>query len=432
MKRRGPDLLTLTFETDGHIDDCDPFPCLNGGTCDDGINSYTCNCAPSYTGMNCSTECENYVTCPKSDIDDCDPFPCLNGGTCDDGINSYTCNCASRYTGMNCSTECENYSTCPKSASMVAFVMDEHVLGKRAAIPIGSSAVQSLQDRIVSALESVPVVISVNGTAISANDDVIGFITARIRLDVTFNGDVTILELIPLLVSAIKDSGVTVQSLGLLTNPCSLDNPCADGSTCERVDDTSAEVRCIQDMVTTNTPDTATVLIISLPLIAILTIFLFVATCFVCFAVRRKRWEMQQTNGGSSYGIPGYFRRPPGGYERPRPRRYPMDNTLSQRRISERAGRRRSRSVGPVFAADTDPRFLHEMNAKLEMGLDSGMEDDGSSGFKHHYAVDDNGFSYGSRTGGYHGYLTSGPYRHGATNGSEQRKGYNGTLDTYF
>nr|XP_054774338.1 uncharacterized protein LOC129282467 [Lytechinus pictus] len=185
-------------------------------------------------------------------------------------------------------------------------------------------------------------------------------------------------------------------------------------------------------MVSTNTPDTATVLIISLPIIAILTIFLFVATCFVCFAVRRKRWEMKQTNGAYSYGIPGYFRRPAGGNGRPRPRRYPMENTLSQRRISEKAGRRRSRSVGPVFPAHTDPRFLHEVNAKLEMGLDSGMEDDASPGFKYHYAVDDNGFSYGNRTGGYHGYLTNGSYQHGATKRSEQRKGFDGTLDTYF
>nr|XP_054774620.1 P-selectin-like [Lytechinus pictus] len=74
------------------IDDCDPPPCVNGGTfpqfillyCDDGINSYTY-------------------------IDDCDPSPCVNGGTCDDGINSYTCNCALGYTGMNCSTGNKKY-----------------------------------------------------------------------------------------------------------------------------------------------------------------------------------------------------------------------------------------------------------------------------------------------------------------------------------
>ena len=34
-------------------DDCDPNPCQNGGTCQDGIDIHTCNCAPGYTGDNC-------------------------------------------------------------------------------------------------------------------------------------------------------------------------------------------------------------------------------------------------------------------------------------------------------------------------------------------------------------------------------------------
>ena len=38
------------------------------------------------------------------DINDCDPNPCLNGATCTDGINTYTCTCASGYTDDNCTT----------------------------------------------------------------------------------------------------------------------------------------------------------------------------------------------------------------------------------------------------------------------------------------------------------------------------------------
>lgn len=30
--------------------DCINNPCLNGGTCQDGINNYTCRCKPGYTG----------------------------------------------------------------------------------------------------------------------------------------------------------------------------------------------------------------------------------------------------------------------------------------------------------------------------------------------------------------------------------------------
>ena len=36
------------------IDDCVNEPCANGGTCDDGVNGYTCNCAPGYYGPNCN------------------------------------------------------------------------------------------------------------------------------------------------------------------------------------------------------------------------------------------------------------------------------------------------------------------------------------------------------------------------------------------
>ena len=38
------------------------------------------------------------------DIDDCDPNPCQNGGECNDGIHSYSCNCALGYDGINCDT----------------------------------------------------------------------------------------------------------------------------------------------------------------------------------------------------------------------------------------------------------------------------------------------------------------------------------------
>ena len=37
------------------IDKCASSPCQNGGTCVDGINSYTCNCKKGYIGSNCET-----------------------------------------------------------------------------------------------------------------------------------------------------------------------------------------------------------------------------------------------------------------------------------------------------------------------------------------------------------------------------------------
>ena len=47
-------------------------PCANGATCNNtGDNSYHCDCAPGFTGLNCD-----------EDIDDCASSPCKNGATC--------------------------------------------------------------------------------------------------------------------------------------------------------------------------------------------------------------------------------------------------------------------------------------------------------------------------------------------------------------
>lgn len=37
-----------------------------------------------------------------SDIDDCIHKPCLNNGTCLDGINDFTCQCAEGFRGRLC------------------------------------------------------------------------------------------------------------------------------------------------------------------------------------------------------------------------------------------------------------------------------------------------------------------------------------------
>ena len=37
------------------INDCKVKSCKNGGTCVDGINSFSCRCKPGFTGEGCST-----------------------------------------------------------------------------------------------------------------------------------------------------------------------------------------------------------------------------------------------------------------------------------------------------------------------------------------------------------------------------------------
>ena len=85
------------FEGNGEvcavIDQCDDAPCANGGTCADGLESYTCICAPGFEGSNCETN-----------INDCTAELCANGGTCIDGLNGYTCDCPPGFEGARCET----------------------------------------------------------------------------------------------------------------------------------------------------------------------------------------------------------------------------------------------------------------------------------------------------------------------------------------
>ena len=39
-----------------------------------------------------------------ADIDECSSNPCLNGATCTDAVNQYTCGCVAGYTGTHCET----------------------------------------------------------------------------------------------------------------------------------------------------------------------------------------------------------------------------------------------------------------------------------------------------------------------------------------
>lgn len=67
--------------------------CSGQGTCS---SAGGCLCSPGFTGTNC-----------QININECASNPCLNGGTCQDGINAYTCACPSGFSGVNCQVSTE-------------------------------------------------------------------------------------------------------------------------------------------------------------------------------------------------------------------------------------------------------------------------------------------------------------------------------------
>ena len=46
------------------INECQSSPCINGGTCLDGVNRFICQCLPGYTGDRCeiSKSCDGITT----------------------------------------------------------------------------------------------------------------------------------------------------------------------------------------------------------------------------------------------------------------------------------------------------------------------------------------------------------------------------------
>lgn len=69
------------------MDDCSPDPCHHG-RCVDGIASFSCACAPGYTGTRC-----------ESQVDECRSQPCRHGGKCLDLVDKYLCRCPPGTTG---------------------------------------------------------------------------------------------------------------------------------------------------------------------------------------------------------------------------------------------------------------------------------------------------------------------------------------------
>jgi len=73
-----------------NVNECGSSPCLNKGTCVDGVASFTCLCELPYNGPTCAE-----VLTP------CSPNPCANHAMCTHTADylGYQCNCNSGWQG---------------------------------------------------------------------------------------------------------------------------------------------------------------------------------------------------------------------------------------------------------------------------------------------------------------------------------------------
>ncbi|XP_064194597.1 protein crumbs homolog 1-like isoform X1 [Anguilla rostrata] len=76
------------------VNECQSDPCLNGGSCHDYVNGFSCACRAGFLGRFCEV-----------DVDECESDPCQNGAVCTDGVNGYSCDCTGLgFMGLNCDT----------------------------------------------------------------------------------------------------------------------------------------------------------------------------------------------------------------------------------------------------------------------------------------------------------------------------------------
>jgi len=91
--------------------ECDLSPCLNGATCVDGLNFYTCECQPNNFGVHCN---ETHNDCISGNVAElCGNGTCVDLNRTDHGIQNYACQCNAGYSSPDDQEECSIPVPCP-------------------------------------------------------------------------------------------------------------------------------------------------------------------------------------------------------------------------------------------------------------------------------------------------------------------------------
>ncbi|KAG7236916.1 hypothetical protein INR49_000128, partial [Caranx melampygus] len=119
-----------------YANECDGNPCVNANSCRNLIGGYFCECLPGWTGQNCDTRPgQQLQVCLRSgfggehcekDVDECASGPCLNGGRCQDEVNSFHCLCPPGFSGNRCQLDIDYclHSPCQNGGQCFNLVSD--------------------------------------------------------------------------------------------------------------------------------------------------------------------------------------------------------------------------------------------------------------------------------------------------------------------
>ncbi|XP_026738289.1 protein eyes shut-like [Trichoplusia ni] len=97
------------------IEFCDENSCSNNALCVVEDGARVCYCVPDFHGERCELQYDECLLGPR----------CMNGGTCIDGVDNFTCSCPPKLTGPLCeclilddeSYDCEYVSPTPQTSS---------------------------------------------------------------------------------------------------------------------------------------------------------------------------------------------------------------------------------------------------------------------------------------------------------------------------
>uniref|UniRef100_A0A3B5LW15 Fibulin 7 n=1 Tax=Xiphophorus couchianus TaxID=32473 RepID=A0A3B5LW15_9TELE len=86
-----------------HFNECASSPCLNGGTCVDELNQFSCVCAKGWAGETCQNECELFHNGPAGKL-------CLH--KCVNTPGGYRCSCPAGYNVTRDGRSCKDIDEC--------------------------------------------------------------------------------------------------------------------------------------------------------------------------------------------------------------------------------------------------------------------------------------------------------------------------------